>query len=108
MDKKKILIADDEPGVRTTVSRMLEKDYEVIEATNGEEAIKLAREQQPHLIFIDLMMPQMDGYTACSALKADETTSSMAVRIMTAIGHELNKKYATELGADGYMTKSIG
>jgi CheY-like chemotaxis protein len=105
MDKKKILVVDDEPGVRATVSRMLENDYEVITATNGAEAISLAREQSPDLILMDLMMPKMDGYTACAALKGDEATSSIPIVILTAIGHELNKKYADEMGADAYMTK---
>lgn len=105
MDKKRILIADDEPGIRLTVTRMLSKDYVVTEATNGEEAVEIAREQKPDLILMDLMMPNMDGYTACSLIKADQATKMIPVIILTAIGHEFNKKFATEMGADGYTTK---
>lgn len=105
MDRKKILVADDEPGVRLTVVRMLEKDYYVIEANDGEEAVKAAEEQKPDLIFMDLMMPKMDGYTACSKIRNNATTSGIPVVMLTAIGHDLNKKFASEMGADGYITK---
>ena len=102
---KKILIADDEPTIRLTVRRMLDKDYIVLEATNGEEAVDIARGQRPDLILMDLMMPKMDGYTACSEIKADQATNVIPVVILTAVGHELNKKFATEMGAEGYITK---
>ena len=105
MDKKKILIADDEPGVRLTVTRMLEKDYIVLEATDGKEAVDIAKGQRPDLILMDLMMPRMDGYTACSEIKTDQATKAIPVIMLTAIGHELNKKFAVEMGADGYITK---
>jgi CheY-like chemotaxis protein len=105
MDKKKILIADDEPGVRLTVTRMLEKDYMVLEATDGKEAVDIAKEQRPDLILMDLMMPGMDGYTACSEIKSDQAIKLIPVVILTAIGHELNKKFAVEMGANGYITK---
>jgi two-component system alkaline phosphatase synthesis response regulator PhoP len=105
MDKKKILIADDEPGVRLIVTRMLEQDYTVLEATDGDEAVGIARGEKPALILMDLMMPAMDGYTACSAIKADPEIKVIPVIILTAIGHELNKKFAAEMGADGYVTK---
>lgn len=105
MDKQKILIVDDEPSVRLTIRRMLEKDYSILEADNGEKAVGIAEEQSPDLILIDLMMPIMDGYTACSKIKANTATRAIPVVILTAIGHELNKKFANEMGADGYITK---
>ena len=105
MDKKKILIADDEPSIRLTIRSMLEKDHIVLEATNGEEAVYIAKGQKPDIILMDLMMPKMDGYTACSEIKAEQTTSMIPVIILTAIGHEFNKKFAMEIGANGYITK---
>ncbi len=105
MDKKKILIADDEPSIRLTVRRMLDKDYIVLEATNGEEAVDIAQGQKPDLILMDLMMPKMDGYTACSMIKAEQATKVIPVIMLTAIDHELNKKFAMEMGAEGYITK---
>ena len=107
MDKKKILIADDEGTVRLVVEKMLDKDYIVLEATNGEEAVRIAKAEQPDLILMDLIMPKMDGYTACSEIKADQSTKGIPVVILTAVGHELNKKYAMEMGAEGYLTKPI-
>jgi CheY-like chemotaxis protein len=105
MDKKKILIADDETGIRTVLGKMLSKDYIVLEAANGEEAVEIAKVQRPDLILMDLIMPKMDGYTACSQIKADEATKGIPVVVVTAIGHEFNKKFATEMGAAGYITK---
>jgi two-component system alkaline phosphatase synthesis response regulator PhoP len=105
MDKKKILIADDEPTIRLTVTRMLDKDYIVLEATNGEEAVGIAKGQKPDIILMDLMMPKTDGYTACSEIKADQATKMIPVIILTAVGHEFNKKFAMEMGAEGYITK---
>ena len=105
MDKKRILIADDETVIRLTVGKMLDKDYVVLEATNGEEAIEIAKGQKPDLILMDLIMPKMDGYTACSEIKADQATKGIPVVILTAVGHKLNKKFATEMGAEGYVTK---
>jgi len=105
MDKQKILIVDDEPGIRLLVSRTLEEEYIVLEAADGEEAIEIAKGQQPALILMDLMMPKMDGYAACLRIKSDQATKGIPVIILTGVGHELNKKFAEEMGADGYITK---
>lgn len=105
MDKKKILIADDEVSIRLSVGRLLENDYVVLEAANGAEAVEIAKGQKPDLILMDLIMPKMDGYTACAQIKADKEIRGIPVIVLTAIGHELNKKYATEMGAAGYLTK---
>jgi CheY-like chemotaxis protein len=105
MDKQKILIVDDEPGIRLIVSRILEAEYIVLEAADGEEAIEIAKGQQPALILMDLMMPKMDGYASCSRIKADQETKGIPVIILTGVGHELNKKFAEEMGANGYITK---
>jgi two-component system alkaline phosphatase synthesis response regulator PhoP len=105
MDKRKILIADDEPGVRLLVTRMLGEEYIVLEAADGQEALDIAERQHPALILMDLMMPKTDGYTACLRIKTDQITKEIPVVILTAIGHELNKRFAEEMGANGYMTK---
>lgn len=105
MDKQKILIADDEQSVRLMVSRMLGDDFTVLEAADGEEAVHITKEQQPALVLMDLMMPRLDGYAACLKIKTDETTRGTPVVMLTAIDHELNKKFAEEMGADGYITK---
>jgi len=98
-------MADDEPTMRLLVRKMLDKDYIVLEATNGEEAVDIAKGQKPDIILMDIMMPKMDGYTACSGIKADPATRMIPVVMLTAVGHELNKKLAMEMGAEGYITK---
>lgn len=105
MEKPKILVADDEPGVRLTVRRMLEKDFAILEAVNGEEAVDIVQREKPSIILMDLMMPGMDGYTACCRIRANPATKTIPVVILTAVGHELNKKFAQELGANAYITK---
>ncbi len=103
--KKKVLIADDERQVRLLISNMLRKDYAVIEATDGKEAVDLTRSQKPDLILMDIMMPGMDGYTACHVLKSAPATKAIPVLMITGVGHELNRKLSEEMGADGYVTK---
>ena len=105
MDRQKILIADDEPGIRLLVSRMLGEEYVILEAADGEEALDIAERQQPALILMDLMMPKVDGYAACLRIKADQVTKEIPVVMLTAIGHELNSRFAEEMGANGYITK---
>jgi two-component system response regulator ResD len=104
--KKKVLIVDDEEGIRRLVRAILGKNYVVIEAKNGEEAVSLAHEQRPDVIIMDLMMPMMDGITACSAIKKDPVTTAIPVVMLTAISHGLNRKLAENVAAvDAYMTK---
>jgi two-component system alkaline phosphatase synthesis response regulator PhoP len=101
----KILIADDELSIRLLVRRMLSKQFVIFEASNGEEAVDVARIQRPDLILMDIMMPRMDGNTACSTLKNDELTKEIPVVMLTGLGYELNKKLAKIMGADAYITK---
>jgi two-component system alkaline phosphatase synthesis response regulator PhoP len=104
-DKKKILIVDDEPNVRRLVHTILSKDFTVLEAEDGRQAIDVACAQKPDLILMDMLMPRMDGLTACYAIKNDPTTKSIPVLMLTAIGFELNVKLSQQMGADAYMTK---
>jgi len=104
-DKKKILIVDDEPNVRRLVRIILSKDFTVLEAEDGRQAIDVASIQKPDLILMDIMMPKMDGYTSCSAIKNDPVTKSIPILMLTAVGFELNVKLSQQMGADGYMTK---
>ncbi len=94
MEMKAILIADDESSIRLMVGSMLSKDYLVLEASDGQEAIDIARAQRPDLILMDIMMPNVDGYSACHAIKKDRITSAIPVVMVTALGQELNQKFA--------------
>ena len=105
-DKKKVLIVDDEPAVRQLVRRILSKYYAVLEAEDGAEAVDMARSQKPDIILMDILMPRMDGLTACYAIKTDQTTKEIPLVMLTAIGYDLNRKLSKDImGAEGYITK---
>ena len=103
--KRKILIVDDEPNVRRLLRTMLKKNYTVIEAEDGRQAVNLASVEKPDLILMDIMMPKMDGYSSCFALKSEPATSSIPIIMLTAIDLKLNLQLGKEIGADGYITK---
>mgnify|MGYP001060483926 FL=1 len=105
MGKKKILVTDDEENIRLLVSSMLGNDYIVLGASDGREAVNMAHSQKPDLILMDILMPKMDGYTACHALKKDPATKAIPVVMVSAVGYELNVKLSQEMGASGYITK---
>lgn len=104
--QKKILIADDEATVRALVKRLLSKNYAILEADNGEEAVRVAVNQKPDLILMDILMPKMDGLTACYAIKRNQATKEIPVVMLTAVDYELNRKLSQDvMGAQGYVTK---
>ena len=103
---KKVLVAEDEPDIRGLIVFSLQyAGYEVIEALNGKEAIKLAESEQPDLILLDVRMPKMNGYEACAVLKAQETTRKIPVVFLSARGQETEIKRGLELGAEEYILK---
>jgi two-component system alkaline phosphatase synthesis response regulator PhoP len=103
--KKKVLIVDDEPNVRRLSRTILSKQFEVVEAEDGRQAVEIAGKQQPDVILMDMMMPNMDGLTACYAIRNDPVTKSIPVIMVTAIGFELNIKLSQQMGANAYVTK---
>jgi len=105
MKKASILIVDDEQIIRSLIRRFLSDKFAILEASDGAEAVGMARKHKPALILMDIMMPNVDGYCACSTIKTDQSTKRIPVVMLTGIGHELNKKLAKEIGADDYMTK---
>ena len=104
-NKKKVLIVDDEPNVRRLSRKILSNTFDVVEAEDGRQAIEIAVTQQPDVILMDMMMPKMDGLTACHTIKKDPTTKSIPVIMVTAIDFELNIKLSQQMGATGYVTK---
>jgi len=103
---KKILIADDEPSVRSLVKKLLGKNCTVLEANDGKEAINIALNEKPDLILMDILMPKMDGLTACYAIRMNQATKEIPVVMLTAVDYELNKKLSRDImGAHGYITK---
>ncbi len=103
---KVILIVEDDPkSLKLTRDLLQVSGYTTIEATDGEQGVELVKEWKPDLILMDIMMPKMDGYTACQAIKTDKATAGTPVVMLTAMGYELNKELAKRMGADGYITK---
>jgi CheY-like chemotaxis protein len=105
ISRKKILVVDDEPNIRQLSRKILTKKFDVLEAEDGRQAIEIAGTQQPDVILMDMMMPKMDGLTACYAIRNDTTTKSIPVVMVTAIGFDLNIKFSQQMGANAYLTK---
>jgi len=104
--KKKVLVVDDEPSVRELVRRILGKDCIILEAKDGGEAVDMARSHKVDLILMDMMMPKVDGLTACYIIKSDQATKNTPVVMLTAVSFDLNKKLSQDvMGAAGYITK---
>ena len=103
--KKKVLIVDDEPNVRRLSHKILSNKFDIVEAEDGIQAIDVATAQKPDVILMDMMMPKMDGLTACHVIRNDPATKSIPVIMVTAIGFELNIKLSQQMGAAGYVTK---
>ena len=101
--KKTILIVDDEQSIIDILVYNLKKEgYNTIEANDGVAAVDIALEQKPDLILLDIMLPKMDGLTACKKIK---NTLNVPILILSAKDEELDKIVGLELGADDYITK---
>jgi two-component system alkaline phosphatase synthesis response regulator PhoP len=105
MSTKTVLVVDDEDVIRRTVRKMLSNQYTVLEARDGGEGVDIAHSNHPDIILMDIMMPGMDGYQACSRIKKDPTTEAIPVIMLTGIGFDLNKELAESIGAEAYITK---
>jgi len=104
--KKRILIVDDTKDLLLVVSRRLQSwGYEPLTAENGEEGLRIAEEQAPDLILLDIMMPTMKGREVCARLKASPKTQKIPVIFLTALGLADHVKAGMNLGADDYIVK---
>jgi DNA-binding response OmpR family regulator len=101
-----VLVADDDPDILMLVSFRLDRaGYDVIQAQDGEEAVRLAVEHEPDLAVLDVMMPKLDGYEATRKLRSHETTSRLPVILLTARVQEADVARGFEAGADDYVKK---
>jgi two-component system alkaline phosphatase synthesis response regulator PhoP len=106
MRKGKILVVDDEINITQILEFSIGAEgYDVITASNGEEAIDKARREQPDLIILDIMMPRIDGYEACRILKTNPLTKNIPVVLLTAKGRDIDKRLGVEVGATDYIIK---
>lgn len=105
---KKILVVDDLEQNRRLLKDVLEHfGYQVVAAGNGEEGVKVAREELPELILMDMNMPVMDGYTALQVLRSDPRTRGLKVAALTAFAPGEDNRNVFAAGADGYIQKPI-
>jgi CheY-like chemotaxis protein len=103
---KKILIADDEQNIVISIEFLLRREgFEVLVAGDGEEALAKVRAERPDLVLLDVMMPRMNGFDVCQALRADPDLSATRILMLTAKGRDTEVSKGLGLGADGYMTK---
>lgn len=106
MSRGRILVVDDEIYIVHILDFSLGMEgYEVVTALDGEEALKKATENRPDLIVLDIMMPKMDGYETCKALKSDERTKDIPVILLSAKGRNVDMQTGYDVGADEYITK---
>ena len=113
MENKKILLVDDDMDFVEATKLILEsKSYNVTSAYNGQEGLRKVKTEQPHLIILDVMMPEMDGYEVCANLKADPQYRHIPILLLTAVGENIQtSKYTKEMGlnteADDYIPKPV-
>jgi two-component system alkaline phosphatase synthesis response regulator PhoP len=106
MFQAKVLVVDDEVYILHILDFILgAENYDVITATNGEQALEKVREEKPDLVVLDIMMPKLDGYETCKALKGNPETKNIPVILLSAKGRNVDQKVGFEVGADDYITK---
>ena len=102
-----VLIVDDTPANIEILNEALGNEYEILFATNGQDALNIAFDQNPDLILLDVMMPEMDGYAVCTRLKQESRTSSIPVIFVTALDQEGDETKGLGVGAIDYIIKPI-
>jgi diguanylate cyclase (GGDEF)-like protein len=105
--RHKILIVDDTLANIEILYKILQGDYEIFFAKNGQDGLKVVKRELPDLILLDIMMPEMDGYQVCAKLKADPHTAGIPVIFITAMGSDEDQTKGLDYGAIDYLTKPI-
>jgi len=105
----KILIVDDEAHIRMLIEQTLEEledeGVNFLIAGNGEDALQIINQEKPQLVFLDVMMPKMNGIEVCRRVKKELGLNDVYIVLLTAKGQELDRQKGQEVGADVYMTK---
>ncbi|MBS1577694.1 MAG: response regulator [Bacteroidetes bacterium] len=106
---RKILIVDDESHIRMLIGQTLEEledeGVDFFEAENGEIALQIIQDEKPDLVFLDVMMPKMNGMEVCRRVKRELKMEEVFIILLTAKGQEMDRQKGQEVGADIYMTK---
>ena len=108
MDKK-LLIVDDEAHIRMLIEQTLEdledEGVELLFADNGADALRIIQEEKPNLVFLDVMMPKMNGMEVCQKVKKELMITDTYIILLTAKGQEVDRQKGLDMGANKYMTK---
>ena len=105
-NSKKILIVDDDKDFLKALTIVLEdKGYSIVAATDGAQALELARTESPNLILLDIMLPGMNGFKVCRFLKFDENYKDIPIIIISAKADQEDKRLGKQMGAELYITK---
>lgn len=101
-----ILVVDDEPNIVLSLEFLMKKEgYEVRTAADGAEALQAVAQAKPDLMLLDVMMPRMDGYEVCEAVRSDPTLEGIYIIMLTAKGRDADRDKGLAVGADDYVTK---
>ena len=104
--KPVLLIADDDPEILTMLSlRLSKKGYEIVEAVDGVQTLRLAREKQPDVVILDVMMPRKNGWEVAREMRSDPALREVGIVMLTAIGEKVNEMTSPLYGADEYLDK---
>jgi DNA-binding response OmpR family regulator len=104
--KRRVLLADDDLALRRLIATTLgTTDFELLQATDGEEALAIARQQHPDLVLLDVNMPKLDGFAVCQQLKHEPATASIKIVMLTARGADADRAKGRAAGADDYFVK---
>jgi len=106
MEQKKILVADDNENIREALTYLLEDEgYQLWLAKDGAETIKKVKEFRPDILFLDIMMPEINGYDVCRTIKSDPGLKDTYIIMLTAKGQVAEQERGKEVGADEYIVK---
>lgn len=103
----KILIADDEPSLRLLVRATLQANpaYELMEACDGDDALKKVMQERPQILLLDIMMPGQSGFEVCERIKSDDELKNTIVIMLTAKGQQTDRDWAKSVGANYFLSK---
>lgn len=105
---KKVLIIEDDPSFLRAVSHILEKEgYDVTVASNGMTGLRMAKEDKPDLLILDVMLPGIDGFEICNRLRNEPETVKLPIIMLSAKGQETDKTTGLKVGANNYLTKPV-
>ena len=105
---KKILIVEDDPSFSRAINHIIQKEgYDVITASNGMTGLRMAKEDNPDLLILDVMLPGLDGFEICNRLRHEPQTAKLPIIMLSAKGQEADKTTGLKVGANEYLTKPV-